>query len=122
MSQVSLSVRIKMLNIFPRGRRNQIILMWVGIVGAVILSLLMYFYENPFQGNTGLSIALLFFSIPTAITYMTLAIEICSRFKFKTLVLVPVLMFPRALVLFLVLLPVIYLGYITYEYNKSHIA
>ncbi len=93
--------------------KKLVLILWSGFIMAVILLPMIYFYEGVISENTYLILIVLLFSLPGGIAHLYLLGKLIKVYKYKLLVFLPLLIFPKLFVLVLVVGPFAYLAYIT---------
>lgn len=91
---------------------------WVGMILLVGISPAAYFYEQEISGSNVLTVIVFFVMIPVAIIYFSIISDIFSYFGYKLFFLLPLVVWPRVLAAFLLLGPIGYLSFWTWEYLK----
>lgn len=82
------------------------------LLGATLVSII-YFYEISIAGNTYLMLLVLLVCLPIGITHLYLLGDIVKVYKYKLLLVLPLLIAPRLFLVFVIFGPYLYLFYIT---------
>ena len=90
----------------------KIAFLWVGTISAVALALLGAFFWDGIMSSPIATAAFVIAAIPATITYSASSLSLVKRFRWRTLVLVPLLVWPRIFVLVLWAAPLAYMGWL----------
>jgi hypothetical membrane protein len=90
----------------------KIAFLWVGTISAVALALLGAFFWDEIMSSPIATVTFVIAATPAAITYSAASLSLVKRYRWWTLVVVPLLLWPRIYVLDLWATPFAYMGWL----------
>ena len=107
-----------MLDLGKKNPRLYIGFLWLSAALIAVVAPIVAVYKEQVSQNTLFAVSILLVMLPTGIAYLTLLIDIIKAFKFWLLLLVPLVFFPRILILMMGIGPLGYLVFLTYMFMK----